>query len=134
MSATVIELPKRYQGEAGPPLQELLDVIVTALEPLRVDVDTQTGKRIWLAYLAARRGTRPDAALNAQIAELREQLGLTTIEPVNSYVVKDRSPEEAAARLAELIPKFPPGDPLRLHVEAMLRRYRACNGVSEGED
>lgn len=56
--------------------EELFAVIAAALGDLSLDQSTDRGKRIYLAYVAARVGMGINGALEERMVELRTQLGI----------------------------------------------------------
>jgi hypothetical protein len=56
--------------------QAEFELIVAALKDVPMDRDTDTGRRLYLAYLTARRGSGADSILERWIAELRDELSL----------------------------------------------------------
>lgn len=55
---------------------ELFDLIASALATLEVDDTTDSGKRIYLAYVASRIGQGHNGPLERRLAVLRKELSL----------------------------------------------------------
>lgn len=56
--------------------RDLFELIVAALSELPADLHTESGRRVRLAYLAARSGLGADGGIEGRIVSLREELGL----------------------------------------------------------
>jgi hypothetical protein len=57
-------------------VEEIFELIIDALDPLRLDVQTEYGRRVYLAHQAARLGLGLNSGTGERVQELRAELGL----------------------------------------------------------
>lgn len=56
--------------------RQAVELIADALRPVPLDVSTADGKRVLVAYLAARIAQGADGAIERRLADLRRELGI----------------------------------------------------------
>jgi hypothetical protein len=128
----VIEMTATSFAWGTTPPVEAVELIINALSEIPIDLETAVGKRVYLAYLAARSTRQLDPIVEAKIAQLCVQLDL---EPPQQRAVEMSRAErrthvrEMVELLRQRVASYPPNSPARDQLEGTLARARATLGI-----
>jgi hypothetical protein len=114
-----------------PPV-EAVELIINALSEIPIDLETVVGKRVYLAYLAARSTRQLDPTVEAKIGQPSAQLDLAP--PQQRAVEMSRAEMRAQLRegvefLRQSVASYSPNSPARGALEGTLARSRATLGI-----